>query len=72
MHKAQDEEITQLREVKHIRLQEAIRRGSLRLHELEKDRVRLRKKSMLMDVEVKRLENKIKQACHVDKPRMAR
>lgn len=68
----QDKEITQLREDEHIRIQEAIQRWNLRLRELEEDRVRLRKKSLLMDVEIKRLESRVTQACLADKPRMTR
>ena len=70
MRDDQDKEITQLCEVEHIRIQEALQRGNLRLRELEKDRVRLRKKSIWMDADIKRLENEIVQACFVDKPRM--
>lgn len=72
VRKDHDEEITQLDEVEHIKIEEAIRLGKLRLHELEKDRVRLRKKIILMDADIKTLENEIKQACLVDKPRMTR
>jgi len=42
-------------------LDEAIQRGNLRLHKLEKERVRLRKKSTLMDAEIKKLEDEIKE-----------
>lgn len=38
VHEAWDEEITQLCEVEHIRLQEAIWQGNLRLRKLEKYR----------------------------------
>lgn len=72
VHGDQEEEITHLCEVKHIRITEAIWRGNLRLRELKKYRVQLRKKSILMDAEIKRLENEITQACLVDKPRMTR
>ena len=72
VHETHDEEITQLCEVEHIRLQEAIWQGNLRLCKLEKDQVWLRKKRILMEAEVKRLENEIKGACLIDKPRMTR
>lgn len=68
----QDKGIMQLREGEHMQIQEAIRRGNLKLHELEEDRVQLRKKRMLMDVEIKKLENEIVQACLIDKLRMKR
>jgi len=37
VHETQDDEITQLHKVEHIRLQESIRQGNLQLRELEKD-----------------------------------
>jgi len=49
VREAQDEEITQLCEAEHIRLQGDIQQGNLRLRELEKDWVQLRKKIILMD-----------------------
>lgn len=52
-----NKETTQLHETEHLRLKEEIQQGNFRLHELEKDQVRLREKSTLMDVEVKKLEN---------------
>lgn len=55
-----------------MRIQEAIRRGSLRLRELNEDQVQLRKRSMLMDAKIKTLEIKIVQACLIDKLRMKR
>lgn len=65
-----EEEITHLRKDEHIRIQESIWRGNLKLHELEKDQVQLRKTSLLMNAEIKRLEIEITQACI--KPRMTR
>jgi len=62
----------QLREGEHMQNQEAIRRGNLKIHELEEDRVQLRKKSLLMDAEIKTLENEIVQACLVKKLIMRR
>jgi len=53
-----------------VQIQEVVRQGNLKLHELEEDWVQLRKKSMLMDAEIKKLENKITQECCVDKLRM--
>jgi len=41
-------------------LEEEIQQGNLRLHKLEEERVRLRKKNALMDVEVKNMEDEIK------------
>lgn len=37
VHEDQDKEITQLHKVEHIKIQEAIRRGNLRLCKLKKD-----------------------------------
>lgn len=42
-----------------MQIQEAFQRGNLKLCEFEQDRVRLRKKIMLMDMEIKKLENEI-------------
>lgn len=67
-----NKEITQLRETEHIRLQEETRQGNFRLRELEKDQVWLREKSALMDAEVKKFENKIKEAILIKKLRMVR
>lgn len=53
-------------------LQEAIRRGICKLHELEEDQVRLRNKSELLDAEINKLETKIMQACCVEELRMTR
>jgi len=61
-----------LRETEHIRLEEEIQWGNFRLHELEKDWVRLREKRSLMDVEIKKLENEIKEAFLIEKSRMER
>lgn len=72
IHEAQNEGITQSQETEHIRLEEEIRRGNLRLQELEKDQVWLREKSDLMDAEVKKLENQIKQEFLVEKLRLVR
>ena len=47
VHEAQDEEITQLHEAEHIKLQESIQQRNLRLRELENDQVWLRKKIIL-------------------------
>jgi len=49
----QEEELTHIREDEHLRIQEAIRQGNLRLRELEQDQERLRKKIIWMDVEIK-------------------
>lgn len=59
LHEDHDKGIMQLYKDKHMQIQEAIWRGNLKLRELEKDRVQLRKKSMLMDAEIKKLENEI-------------
>lgn len=45
----------------HGTLEEEIQTGKFRLQELEKERVRLRKKSALVEVEVKKLEDEIKE-----------
>lgn len=42
-------------------LEAEIRQGNLRLQEIEEERIRLRKKSTLMDAEVKKLEDEIKE-----------
>ena len=39
----------------------------MKLHELEEDRVRLRKKSMTLDEEISKLETKVAQACCTEK-----
>jgi len=72
VHEDQNERITWLHEDEHIRMQEGIQRGNLRLRELEEDRIRLRKRSMSMDAKIKRLENEVMRACLIDKPRMTR
>jgi hypothetical protein len=61
VREAQKEGITQPQETEHMGLEEEIQQGNLRLQELEKERVRLRKKSALMDAEVKKLEDEIKE-----------
>lgn len=55
-------EATQLRESELVRLQKTIWRGEQRLHELERDWVLLQTKSMLLDAEVTKLENELKEA----------
>ncbi len=70
--KAWNEGITQPQETEHIRLEEEIRRGNFRLRELEKERVWLRKKSALMDAEVQKLKDEIKEVFIIEKPRMVR
>lgn len=42
------------------------------LHELEKDQVQLQEKISLMDVEAKKLEDRIKEAFLVEKLRMVK
>lgn len=42
-------------------LEEEIQQGNVRLQELEKEKVQLRKKSSLIEAEVKKLEDKIKE-----------
>lgn len=64
----QDKGIMQLREDKDMQIQRAIQRGNLKLREL-KNQVQLRKKIILMDVEIKELEKKI-MLCRIDKLRM--
>lgn len=54
-----------------MKVQEAIRRGNLKFREL-KGWVQLRKKSMLIDVEIKELETESAQACCVNKLIMTR
>ena len=53
------EELMQLCEEKHMQIQEAIQRGNLKLHKLEE--------IMLIDVEIRKLETQIAQACRVDR-----
>jgi len=42
-------------------LEVEIQQGNLRLQELEEERIRLRKKSTLVETEVKKLEDEIKE-----------
>jgi len=72
VHNARKEGITQQQETEHIGLAEEIRRGNFRLRELEKERVRLRKKNDLMDVDIKKLEDEKKEAFLIEKHRMVR
>jgi len=53
-------------------LEDEIQQGNLRLHKLEEERVRLRKKSALMDTEVKKLEDEMKDDFLTEKTRMVR
>lgn len=53
-------------------LEAEIQQGNIRLEELEEERVRLRKKSALVDVEVKKLEDEIKEDFLTEKTRMVR
>lgn len=53
-----------------MQISEAIRQGSLKVFQLEEDQVQPRKKSMLMDAKIKKLENEIVQACRVNKLRI--
>ncbi len=66
----QDEGIMQLHKGEHMKIQEVVRGGKLKLRKLKEDWVRLRNKIMLMDGEIKNLEYKITQECHVDNLRM--
>lgn len=56
-----EEGIAQLNEEKYLGPNEEIRQGVLRLQELKKERVRLRVKSSLVEVVVKKLEEEIKE-----------
>ena len=53
-------------------LAEEIQQGNLRLHELEEERVRLRKKITLMDTKVKNMEGEIKKYFLSKKTRMVK
>lgn len=59
-------------ETEHIRLEEEIRWRNFRFHETEKDWVRLREKSSLIDAKVNKLENEIKEVFLIEKLRMER
>ena len=69
---AQKGGITQPQEIERMGLEEAIQQGNLRLREIEKERIRLREKSALMDAEFKKLEDKIKEEFFAEKTRMVR
>lgn len=56
----------------HETLEEEIQLGNSRLQEIEEERVRLRKKSALVDMEIKKLENEIKEDFHSKKARVIR
>lgn len=67
IRKGQDEGIMPPRGAKHMQIQEAIRKGHLKIRELEEDRVWLREKSRILDEEINKLETKITQAGHTKK-----
>lgn len=53
-------------------LEEEIQQGNLRLHKVEEDKVQLRKKSGIVNAEVKKLEDEIKKYFLNKKTRMVR
>ena len=56
----------------HGTLEAKIQQGNVRLQELKEERVRLRKKSIVMDVEVKKMEDEINKDFLHKKTRMVR
>jgi len=72
VHKARKGGIMQPQEIECMGLEEEIQQGNLRLHELEEERVQLRKKSTLMDAKVKNLEDEIEEDFLTEKTRMVR
>ena len=65
-----EEGIAQLNEAKCLGPKEEIQRDKFRLQELGKERVRLREKSALVEVEVKKHEDEIKEYFLNKKTRM--
>jgi len=72
VYEAWNEGITQPQETIHMRLKKEIQQGNLRLHELENERVWLKEKSALMDAEVKKMEDEIKEEFLTENTRMVR
>jgi len=69
-HKDMAEEIVVMCEDEYVRLQQAIQQEDQQLRELEENWVLLKRKSSLLDAEVKKLERKLKEVFLHEKPRI--
>lgn len=68
-HEVWTEELIRPREEEYEGIQEAIRQGNAQLRELERNRLLLRMKNMMLDMEIKQLEKELKEDFLNEKPR---